>query len=329
MKKRLLELDLIRVVAITLVIFQHCWSILDLDVPAQVFSYHGYRGLIYGVPLFVMLSGFFQIGKDQAVGPYLKDRFARILPPFFVWMVVAYILSAFTHKYEEVSSLGDGLKQFVPFLITNRINEAFWYIFMLSGLYLVTPVLQRAFAAKDRKPLLEYCLVLWLAVTLLWDFLPQFELVRQFPIAGIYLGFYLAGFYICTYMDDRKLNLRLGLVLFVATYALNVFLMYRGHAYQILEVIEVLGLFLLLKSARLEGERNSSALITRISRYSFTIYLTHFILIRALYTFLPDLFPLHWASPIYTTFLVLIAEYVFCRVLEAIPFIPNRLVGIS
>lgn len=329
MRKRLLELDLIRVVAITLVIFQHCWSILDLDVPAQVFSYHGYRGLIYGVPLFVMLSGFFQIGKDQAVGPYLKDRFARILPPFFIWMAVVYILSAFTHKYEEVSSVGDGLKQFVPFLITNRINEAFWYIFMLSGLYLVTPVLQRAFAAKDRKPLLEYCLILWLALTLLWDFLPQFELVRQFPVAGIYLGFYLAGFYVCTYMDDRKLNLRLGLVLFVAAYALNVFLMCRGHAYQVLEVIEVLGLFLLLKSARLEGERKSSALITRISRYSFTIYLTHFILIRALYTFLPDFFPLHWATPIYTTFLVLIAEYVFCRVLEAIPFIPNRLVGIS
>ena len=329
MNKRLLELDLIRVVAITLVIFQHCWSIIDLDVPVQAFSYHGYRGLIYGVPLFVMLSGFFQIGNKEAVGPYLKGRFVRILPPFFIWMAVVYVISVLTHRYEGISSWGDALKQFVPFMITNKVNEAFWFIFMLSGLYLVTPVLQRAFAAEDRKPLLKYCLILWLAITLLWDFLPQFELVRQFPIAGIYLGFYLAGFYICTYMDDRRLNFRLGLVLFVAAYALNVFLMFLGHSFQILEVLEVLGLFLLLKSVRLGENRKTSAVIMRISRYSFTIYLTHFILIRALYTFLPDYFPLHWATPIYTTFLVLAAEYVFCRVLEAIPFIPNRLVGIS
>ena len=329
MRKRLLELDLIRVVAIILVIFQHCWSILELDVPAQVFSYHGYRGLIYGVPLFVMLSGFFQIGRKEAVGPYLKSRFARILPPFFIWMVVAYVLSVVMHKYEEVASWQDALVQFVPFMITNKVNEAFWFIFMLSGLYLVTPVLQRAFAAEDRKPLLEYCLILWMAILVLWDYLPQFEFVRQFPVAGRYLGYYLAGFYICTYMDDRRKNMRLGAVMFVAAYALNVFLMYRGHSFQILEVLEVLGLFLLLKSVRLGEDRKTSAVITRISRYSFTIYLTHFIIIRALYTFLPDLFPVHWATPIYTTFLVLAAEYLFCRVLEAIPFIPNRLVGIS
>lgn len=329
MRKRLLELDLIRVVAIILVIFQHCWSILELDVPAQVFSYHGYRGLIYGVPLFIMLSGFFQIGRKEAVGPYLKGRFARILPPFFIWMFVAYVLSVVMHKYEEVASWQDALVQFVPFMITNKVNEAFWFIFMLSGLYLVTPVLQRAFAAEDRKPLLEYCLILWMAVIVLWDYLPQFELVRQFPVAGRYLGYYLAGFYICMYMDDRRMNMRLGAVMFVAAYALNVFLMYRGHSFQILEVLEVLGFFLLLKSVRLGEDRKTSAVITRISRYSFTIYLTHFIIIRALYTFLPDLFPVHWATPIYTTFLVLAVEYVFCRVLEAIPFIPNRLVGIA
>ena len=328
MKKRLLELDLIRAVAMLLVIFQHGWSMIGLDEPAQAFSHHGYSALIYGVPLFIMLSGFFQIKGGGAVGPYLKARFSRILPPFLLWLVVAYVLSVVTHKYAEVTSWRDALLQFVPFLITNRVNTAFWYVFLLSGLYLVTPVLQRAFATPDRKALLEYCLVLWLAVVALCDFLPQFELVRQFPIAGRYLGYYLAGFYVCTYMDDRRLNLRLGAVLLVASFVLNVCLKYGGHSYLVLEILEVLGAFLLLKSVRLE-EGPASAVITRISRYSYTIYLTHFILIRFLYAYLPAFFPQHWATPVYTAVLVLIAEYFFCLILDKLKFVPNRLVGIG
>lgn len=328
MKKRLLELDLIRAVAMLLVIFQHAWSMIGLDEPAQAFSYHGYSALIYGVPLFIMLSGFFQIKWEGPVGTYLKTRFARILPPFFLWMVIAYAISAATHKYAEVNTWRDAILQFVPFFITNRVNSAFWYVFLLSGLYLITPVLQRAFAAPDRKALLQYCLILWFAVALLNDFLPQFEALNLFPIAGRYLGYYLAGFYICTFMNDRRLNRRIGVPLLAGAFALNVCLKYGGHSYAVLEILEVLGAFLLLKSVRLQ-ESPAATVITNISRYSYTIYLSHFILIRFLYAYLPAYFPFHWATPLYTSVLVLVAEYLFCWLLDKLKPVPKRLVGIG
>jgi len=327
-KPRLLEMDLMRVLALLLVIFQHCWSILDLDVPAQAFSYHGYSALIYGVPLFVMISGFFQLSAPTLpVGTFLKKRFTRLLLPFFVWMTVVYILSFLMHKYEDVHTVGDALKQYVPYFVGNRINEAFWYVYMLSGLYLVTPVLQRAMAAPDRRQLLEYCLVLWVLLVVLGDFLPQFTFFRLFPVAGRFLGYYLAGYYIGTYLKDKAGICWIGVAGLAVSFALNVVLKYAGHSYAILEVGEVVSLFLLVASFR-PVDSPATRLVTRISRYSYTIYLTHFVLIRFLYTVLPGAFPLHWATPLYTAVLVLACEVVFCFVLERLR-IPGKWTGIA
>lgn len=331
MKDRIFQLDLIRTVAIILVIFQHSWSILDLDIPAQVFSYHGYKALIYGVPLFVMLSGFFQLqGGPKPVGSFLKNRFGRILPPFFFWMVIVYILSALTGRYQDITSFKDAALAFFPYFLENKINIAFWYVFMLSGLYLITPVLQRAIdSSASSKRLLEYCLGLWIIMTVLCDFLPQFELVRQFPIAGRYLGYYLAGYYVIVFLEDSKVNLPSGIAGFMVSFTANVLLMYAGHEYLFLEVLEVLSLFLALKSVQVRKQNLFTRATTSISRYSYTIYLTHFMLIRFLCSYFPQFFPQHWATPVYTTFIVLAAEYLFCFALDKIKFIPDRLTGIS
>lgn len=328
-KPRLLEMDLMRVLALLLVIFQHCWSILDMDIPAQTFTYHGYSALIYGVPLFVMISGFFQLsGAPLPVGTFLKKRLTRLLLPFFLWMTLVYILSVAMHKYDDIHTVGDAFRQYIPYVLTNRVNEAFWYVYMLLGLYLVTPVLQRALAAPDRKRLLEYCLILWLVMVLLGDFLPQFTFFQMFPVAGRFLGYYLAGFYLGNYLTDRKKGLRIGALGLLVSYALNVGLKFNGHSYAILEVEEVVSMFILFKSFRLT-ESPVSRVITRISRYSYTIYLTHFVLIRFFYTAFPDVFPQHWATPVYTAFLVLACEYFFCRILEQIRFIPGKWTGIA
>lgn len=327
-KPRLLEMDVMRVLALLLVIFQHCWSILDLDVPAQAFSYHGYSALIYGVPLFVMLSGFFQLsGSPVPVGTFLKKRLTRLLLPFFIWMTVVYILSILMHKYEDIHTVGDAFKQYVPYFVGNRVNEAFWYVYMLAGLYLITPVLQRALAAPDRKQILEYCLALWVLLVVLGDFLPQFTFFQLFPVAGRFLGYYLAGFYIGTCLRDKAWIRWAGIAGLAVSFALNVALKYAGHSYYILEMGEVVSLFLLVCSFR-PADSPASRLMTRISRYSYTIYLTHFVLIRFLYTTLPDVFPLHWATPLYAAVLVLACETVFCFILERLR-IPGKWTGIA
>ena len=328
MDQRNQELDFIRAAAILLVIFQHAWSMLGLDEPSTAFTYHGYRALIYGVPLFVMLSGYLQIRHPMPAGPYLKKRFSRILPPFLLWAVVVYAISVFMHRYGAVSGLRDALVQFVPFLLTNKINAAYWYVFMLAGLYLVTPVLHAAFeAAENRKKLLEYCLLIWIAISALGDVYPACSLVTYFPIVG-YLGYYLLGYYLCLYADGRKLNLRIGAIGFPLAYGLNVGMMYLGYTLVTLEILEISCLFLLLKSVRIKSEPVMRR-VCDISRYSYGIYLTHFVLIAFCYSAFPKTFDADWATPVEVAILVLGVECVFFWLLDRIRFIPGNLVGIS
>ena len=328
MDKRDRQLDLIRVVATLLVIFQHAWSMLELDEPSPAFTYNGYRALIYGVPLFVMLSGYLQLRHPMPTGIYLKKRFSRILPPFLLWATVVYVIAVCLHRYDEVTSLRDALLNFIPFLLGNKINVAYWYIFMLAGLYLVTPVLHAAFASgSNRKKLLEYCLLLWVAISALGDLYPACALVTYFPVIG-FLGYYLLGYYLCLYAEDRAWNLKAGAVGFPLAYGLNVGVMYLGHTSMFLQILEVACLFLLLKSVCIKSEPVLRC-VRDISRYSYGIYLTHFVVIAFCYSFFPQFFPVSWATPIYTSLLVLCIEYAFFHILHRLRFIPDHLVGIS
>ena len=57
-QQRIVSLDLIRMVAILLVITQHAWTGLQLDEPTAGIGCYFYHALVVmGVPLFFMLSG--------------------------------------------------------------------------------------------------------------------------------------------------------------------------------------------------------------------------------------------------------------------------------
>ncbi|MGI6471322.1 MAG: acyltransferase family protein [Paludibacteraceae bacterium] len=71
-ENRIIELDLLRVMAIFLVILQHSWSMLGLDSAADGMQYHFYRFAIIGVPLFVMISGSLLLRKGNASEAFLK-----------------------------------------------------------------------------------------------------------------------------------------------------------------------------------------------------------------------------------------------------------------
>ena len=271
--KRDIGLDIVRSVAILLVILQHSWSGLDLDVQSGAFSYWFYSALCIGVPLFVMLSGALNLGKVEETGSFLKRRFRRILLPFFLWATVVFLISAFVGKYPEVRGFRSGVTAYFTGLLEGGINQAYWYVYMLAGLYLITPILQRAFRPDnpDSRKLLGYCLVIWVAVQLLRDLYPAFLPVKYYAFsADVFLGYYLAGAYIRRYVTDREVRRRYGSLGFLACAALSMLLRATGHPVRIVEMSEVVCLFLWLSSLEIpEGRLRRET--TALSRYSYTV----------------------------------------------------------
>ena len=141
-----------------------------------------------------MKDGFVECASWFCIlGEFYKKRYLRILIPFFIWSAIVYILSCLAGKYPDIHSLSDGVLCYIPYMLTNRINEAYWFIGLIVALYAITPFLQRTLQACSRNELIGICVV-WLCYVLLRRFYPSLYLLEYTSRLTYFLGFYILGY---------------------------------------------------------------------------------------------------------------------------------------
>lgn len=200
--------DLIRTVAIVGVIFLHATNDLSPDSMTSLEVYRWLTVDVYqsiarmAVPLFVMLTGalLLQPAKNESLSVFFKKRWARIGWPFLFWGALYFVWVFFT-KGEAVTfaSVFQGYLS-GPYL-------QFWYIYMLAGLYLITPILRVVIAhASDRT--VWYFIVIWFigaSLLPLMKFFTGFDLSADvFTITG-WVGYYILGLYLLKVKIPRTL----------------------------------------------------------------------------------------------------------------------------
>lgn len=112
-----------------------------------------------GVPLFIMISGGLLVRDDnQDVLPFWKKRLARLAIPMLFWTVAYLVLRYFQ---------GDGFsfKNAVFSTLRGVPYYHLWYLYMLPGLYAVTPLSSRLFAHCSFE---EKCLWTLFALAIPW-----------------------------------------------------------------------------------------------------------------------------------------------------------------
>jgi len=201
-----LPVDLIRTVAIILVMLLHA-SVEGIPV-SDPMSPQGmqlwwasdvYRSIaLVCVPLFVMLSGalLLQPSKvDEPIGEFFKKRWKRIGIPFLFWGAAYFAWSFFVNgKALTLTSIGQG--------VFAGPYYHFWYLYILVGLYLLTPVI-RVLVAHANWRTMKYFLVVWFVGTAI---IPLFRLYTDisaqiswfnesvFVVTGL-VGYYILGAY--------------------------------------------------------------------------------------------------------------------------------------
>ena len=210
---RAVYIDLIRTVAMVGVILLHaagrftvttqemsqmsqseitCWGVVNV-----------YQSLAapLGVPLFLMLTGalLLQPEKKDTLSVFFKKRWARIGLPTLFWFTAYFAW--------------DFLVQGIPFTagaivqgILNGPYTQMWYIYVLVGLYLLTPIL-RVFMTHADQTLVKYFVILWVmgvAILPIFDLLSPFQLNSNvFAMTG-YVGFFVLGAYLSTVNMHRS-----------------------------------------------------------------------------------------------------------------------------
>lgn len=188
-------IDWLRALAILMVITVHTWSLAHIDDAAHPMLAMIYKAFYQcGVPLFVLLSGALQLSAPvQPFGSFYKKRYARILIPFLIWSIAVYVLSIIAGKYGATHTPGEWALNYIPYMLTNRINEAYWFIGLIVALYAITPFLQRALQGCSRKELLILC-VCWLCYAVLRRVYPALYLLEYTSRLTYFLGFYIIGY---------------------------------------------------------------------------------------------------------------------------------------
>ena len=156
-----IPVDLIRTIAIVGVILLHAANDLTIQQMGQFEIVRWLTVDIYqslgrvGVPLFVMLTGalLLQPSKNESIIVFFKKRWARIGLPFIFWGVVYFAYDFFVlHQAITANAIVQGI-------LTGPYYH-FWYLYMLIGLYLLTPILRILLAHADNK-IMKYFTILW------------------------------------------------------------------------------------------------------------------------------------------------------------------------
>jgi len=296
-----LPVDLIRTVAIVLVILLHAAiepvpasNIVNQAVVLRWWTVNIYNSLAsICVPLFVMLSGALLLQPNKVEEPlavFFKKRFIRIGLPLIFWIGIYFAWRSFANnEVLTLNSIGQGI-------VTGPYFH-FWYLYMLIGLYLVTPILRVLVAYASRK-VLRYFLIIWFMgtaiVPIVYLFVPFTLSGDVFLLVG-WVGYFLLGLYLLdVHVRGRTLYsvLLVGYVwMAIGTYLITYL---RGGSSQYFfydylgftAIIVSASLFLLLKSVPSnyfeKKSRPLNRLIHFISVSSLAIFLLHVVIMESL-----------------------------------------------
>ncbi len=194
--------DLIRTVAIVLVILLHAAAFppeIPVDVTPSV-AWNWWTTNVYdafgrfGLPLFVMLSGALLLEPskaDEPLGVFFKKRFNRVGLPIIFWSIAYFAWGIYVRGW--------------PLSFNNVVQAVLsgsyvhlWFLYLLVGLYLVTPVLRILVKHLDWKKF-KYLMVLWFVGTVTVPLINVFGAVNFNPVMFVFtnwMGYFLLGVFL-------------------------------------------------------------------------------------------------------------------------------------
>ena len=166
--------DLLRVVsAIAIVSLHISASYLEAATNSAIFGFTYSRGVewscIYNVfarfavPCFIMLAGAFALNREDncMYASYYKKVFRKIYIPTIIFSVVYTLYSMILVELSNYSKRGD-VQPLAPLLeaIKGAPFSHMWYLYMMTGVYLLVPVIIRVKNSISRENYIMVAVIL-------------------------------------------------------------------------------------------------------------------------------------------------------------------------
>lgn len=344
MKRRETELDILRICALLMVILVHVCGIQMKTLPStdmdwQIMAF--LRAIVtWEVPVYIMISGRFFLDPERNITfKKVGKSILRLTLAFVLWDVVYQINYVATGAYADLNWKG--------ILSQAMIGPYhFWYLWMLICMYAITPFLRKI--AEDKK-LMEYFIIIYLVFQFLTGYGLDLPLIgstirevltkTHFHFTLGYSGYYILGYYLYKYqLSDRveKVLYAVGTVLLLtAAFANTSRSISAGFEdvwytqYQLPNIIiEAMAVytFAVKRLSRIRFSDKTIRWVTKLSEYSFGVYLIHALVIEfyARVGLTPTLIHPLIMVPVFTV-LVYGTSHLAVLILRKVPYIGKRM----
>lgn len=290
-----------------------------------IFNYFSVAGASI---LFFMISGALVLYKEKEVFPFLKKRVSRIAFPMFIWSVICLLIDYINGELGG----GDFVRKVSMIPFYPQVGT-YWFIYVIFGIYLVTPILAMWLNRSEERHILFY-IGLW-AITLFLPYLvcidSRFEQLVGYSSGVLYyfygfLGFAVMGFYLRRYVNIKKYNLKHLLILVIAIIIPGILYNFTDIPHSAIQdrmsiniVILCICYFIVIKHIHLSSRVKH--LVYDFAQHSFGIYLVHILIMRkVLWPLLWD-YNIHYAIQIpLIVFLTALLSYLLVHLISKLPY---------
>ncbi len=337
-------MDIIRIIAVLAVVMIHCAShfVSRYNPNTTEFVFGNLFDSIarLGVPLFLIISGalFLDERKEVTLKGILSKNVKSLAIITMLWAVIYALMYQVVFPWPNVD-----VKNFLLAVLKGHYHM--WYLYMIMGLYIITPFLKK-FVSKENKNMVLFFILFSFSVKFLlptvdqicvrfWNmdligvFLDKFHL----DFFGGYITYFLTGWYIACVGIDRKYQKYILYLLAALSLAfIFVYVHFTGHynaAYENIGApvfLYAVGTFLALSSINWQLKEKTAQKLAACSKLTFGVYLVHVLL---LYTFRKT-FP-YDASPVLYILIcfvcVVSVSFLFAYAISKIPIVKKIIRG--
>ena len=315
-KARLDYIDLLKLIGIMMVLTLHV-PLLAFDFMSKVtvgkMIQYAFRLVAEGVPLFMMVNGFLLLKKKECDLRKHVKKMLSILRVFLIWAVILIVVGALTQSPVEKLTLSSVVNYVLATNVGSKYTGVLWFLQNLLGVYLIFPILFKAYSEDFKLFRYFFYIVVFYAVgldtlELLRDYIAANQVdpsllnnimffASRFNVLGDpwYLYYFMLGGMIWHYKDfiieKRILFIVLGALSWGLAWTYGLIMSFSiGSVYNeafnygsIFMTMFLIGLFALTCNYKKKGFIGN--LISSMGRNTMGIYLTHYIFIFVIYRF--------------------------------------------
>ena len=295
--KRDSRLDILRIVAILMIVLMHS-PMPNSGAPGFMLASISYL-TAPGLVLFFMISGSLLLDNKLTTKEFLKRRLSKILFPTLFWTLF-YLLVRYV---DQRPSITDALSSMLSIPFSVQGHGVLWFMYVLVGLYLLTPILSQWLSRASKREV-EFYLLLW-GVTLLYPYLSMWLQINDsasgvlYYFAG-YVGYYVLGYYLKSHYEYRMWHIIVALTIAVFV---PLTLLLSGIKFDFYSALWYLSLPVAMMAFAIfelimQLPNRQMTIAGQISRLSFGIYFVHIFIMRKILWNLDVVQSLPWLAQI-------------------------------